>query len=148
MAAIKAAFPPPITATDYPANKGASQIVQKLIPLPSNSSAPGTLIFFGIFPLAIIIALASKFSPLSVLMEKFLFFLSIYRQADLLEWFKKLQNRYHSPIDFKRYELCITNGSMEGLSKVFELVLNSSEPILVDSPCYSGSLDCVRHCYK
>ena len=32
---------------------------------------------------------------------------------------------------------------MEGLGKVFELVLNPSDPILVDSPCYSGSLDFV-----
>jgi kynurenine/2-aminoadipate aminotransferase len=66
-----------------------------------------------------------------------------FRQADLLEWFKKLQNRYHSPIDFKRYDLCITNGSMEGLGKVFELVLNPSDPILVDTPCYSAALDFV-----
>lgn len=33
---------------------------------------------------------------------------------------------------------------MEGLSKVFELLLNPTDPILVDSPCYSGSLDFVR----
>ncbi len=68
-----------------------------------------------------------------------------FSQTDLLEWLKTLQKRYHSPINFNRYELCITNGSMEGLSKVFELVLNSEDPILVDSPCYSGSLDFVCH---
>jgi len=33
---------------------------------------------------------------------------------------------------------------MEGLGKVFELVLNPTDPILVDSPCYSGSLDFLR----
>ena len=70
------------------------------------------------------------------------------RQADLLQWFKKLQDRYHRPIDFKRYDLCVTNGSMEGLSKVFELLLNPEEPILVDSPCYSGSLDFVSVCRR
>ena len=32
---------------------------------------------------------------------------------------------------------------MEGLSKVFELLLNPNDPILVDSPCYTGSLDFV-----
>ncbi|CAF0911209.1 unnamed protein product [Adineta ricciae] len=77
-------------------------------------------------------------------MAKALQYLPTPGQEDLLQWLKKLQNRYHSPIDFKRYELCITNGSMEGLSKVFELILNYAEPILVDSPCYSGSLDCLR----
>jgi kynurenine/2-aminoadipate aminotransferase len=71
------------------------------------------------------------------------YFLHQFRQLNLLEWFKKLQNHYHTPIEFKRYDLCITNGSMEGLSKVFELVLNPTDPILVDSPCYSGSLDFV-----
>jgi DNA-binding transcriptional MocR family regulator len=65
------------------------------------------------------------------------------RHANLLTWLKKLQDRYHTPIDFSRYDLCVTNGSMEGLSKVFELVLNPDDPILVDSPCYSGSLDFV-----
>ncbi len=69
---------------------------------------------------------------------------SIYfRQSNLLDWLRKLQIYYHSPHEFKRYDLCITNGSMEGLSKVFELVLNPTESILVDSPCYSGSLDFV-----
>jgi kynurenine/2-aminoadipate aminotransferase len=71
------------------------------------------------------------------------YFFYKFRQANLLEWLKKLQTHYHSPIEFKRYDLCITNGSMEGLSKVFELVLNPTDPILVDSPCYSGSLDFV-----
>ncbi|CAF0797264.1 unnamed protein product [Adineta steineri] len=77
-------------------------------------------------------------------MSKALQYLPTPGQADLLEWLRKLQVRYHSPIDFKRYELCVTNGSMEGLSKVFELVLNTTESILVDSPCYSGSLDFLR----
>ncbi|CAF1131483.1 unnamed protein product [Rotaria sp. Silwood1] len=77
-------------------------------------------------------------------MSKALQYLPTPGQADLLEWLKKLQNSYHSPNDFKRYDLCITNGSMEGLSKVFELVLNPGDPILVDSPCYSGSLDFLR----
>ncbi|CAF0950032.1 unnamed protein product [Adineta steineri] len=77
-------------------------------------------------------------------MSKALQYLPTPGQADLLEWLRKLQVRYHSPIDFKRYELCVTNGSMEGLSKAFELVLNTTESILVDSPCYSGSLDFLR----
>lgn len=67
------------------------------------------------------------------------------RDAKLLEWLRKLQIRYHSPSNFNRYEMCITNGSMEGLSKVFELLLNPEDPILIDSPCYSGSLDFVSH---
>ncbi|CAF1603154.1 unnamed protein product [Rotaria sp. Silwood1] len=62
-------------------------------------------------------------------------------QADLLGWLKKLQIRYHSPIDFNRYDLCITNGSSEGVAKVFELILNPGDAILIDSPCYPGSLD-------
>ncbi|CAF3450436.1 unnamed protein product [Rotaria socialis] len=77
-------------------------------------------------------------------MSKALQYLPTPGQADLLDWLKKLQNRYHSPRDFKRYDLCITNGSMEGLGKVFELVLNPGDSILVDSPCYSGSLDFLR----
>ncbi|CAF3771015.1 unnamed protein product [Rotaria sp. Silwood1] len=43
--------------------------------------------------------------------------------------------------DFNRYDLCITNGSSEGVAKVFELILNPGDAILIDSPCYPGSLD-------
>ena len=74
-------------------------------------------------------------------------FFDEFSQDNFLAWLKKLQNHYHSPIEFNRYELCVTNGSMEGLSKVFELILNPNEPILVDSPCYSGSLDFVYNQY-
>ena len=72
----------------------------------------------------------------------------LFSNAKLLDWFRKLQLRYHAPVDMKRYELCITNGSMEGLSKVFELLINPNDPILIDSPCYSGSLDFVSEMKK
>jgi len=76
-------------------------------------------------------------------MAKALQYLPTPGQSDLLDWLRKLQTHYHSPKEFERYNLCITNGSMEGLSKVFELLLNPNDPILVDSPCYTGSLDFV-----
>jgi len=64
---------------------------------------------------------------------------------DLLEWLRKLQQHYHRPANFtNRYDLCITTGSMEGLGKVFELLLNPNDPVLVDSPCFSGTLDFLR----
>ncbi|CAF3053567.1 unnamed protein product [Rotaria sp. Silwood2] len=102
-------------------------------------SPPSTISFASGSPNASLF----PFKEATITLMYHFFFFRFNRQPDLLEWFKKLINRYHSPNDFKRYDLCITNGSMEGLGKVFELVLNPGDPILVDSPCYSGSLDFV-----
>ncbi|CAF1261239.1 unnamed protein product [Didymodactylos carnosus] len=77
-------------------------------------------------------------------MAKALQYLPTPGLPDMLTWFRKLQEHYHHPKDFDSYDLCITTGSMEGLAKVFELLLNQGDPILIDSPCYSGSLDFLR----
>ena len=72
------------------------------------------------------------------------------RVSSLVKWVKKIQKKYHDPPLMMRtdladgYDVCVTNGSQDGLSKIFEMVGKRGDYILVDNPCYAGTLSMVR----
>ncbi|CEL98170.1 unnamed protein product [Vitrella brassicaformis CCMP3155] len=57
----------------------------------------------------------------------------------LVEHLKLLQAREHGK-DPGSFDLCVTTGSQDALTKTFEALLNPGDPILIESPTYSGSL--------
>ncbi|XP_007238465.3 kynurenine/alpha-aminoadipate aminotransferase, mitochondrial isoform X1 [Astyanax mexicanus] len=65
---------------------------------------------------------------------------------ELVSWMKELQKRLHEPptINFTpergQLEMCVTTGSQEGLCKVFEMLVNPGDNVLLDAPTYSGTL--------
>ncbi|XP_078533802.1 kynurenine/alpha-aminoadipate aminotransferase, mitochondrial-like isoform X6 [Lissotriton helveticus] len=65
---------------------------------------------------------------------------------DLVSWLKDLQIRVHNPptVNYSpekgQMELCITNGCLEGLSKVFEMLVSPGDNILVSDPVFEGAL--------
>lgn len=65
---------------------------------------------------------------------------------ELVSWLKKFQVKLHNPptINYPpnqgEMDLCVTNGSQEGLCKVFEMLLNPGDNILLNEPTYSGTL--------
>uniref|UniRef100_UPI00398E7823 kynurenine/alpha-aminoadipate aminotransferase, mitochondrial isoform X2 n=1 Tax=Pristiophorus japonicus TaxID=55135 RepID=UPI00398E7823 len=65
---------------------------------------------------------------------------------ELISWMKDLQKSLHNPPTINcspeqgQMELCVTNGSQEGLSKVFEMLLSPGDSILLDTPTYPGTL--------
>lgn len=65
---------------------------------------------------------------------------------ELISWMKDLQKRLHNPPTMSyspeqgQMDLCVTNGSQEGLSKVFEMLISRGDNILLDCPTYSGTL--------
>ncbi|XP_030419902.1 kynurenine/alpha-aminoadipate aminotransferase, mitochondrial isoform X1 [Gopherus evgoodei] len=69
---------------------------------------------------------------------------------ELLSWLKDLQKSLHNPPtanyspDQGQMEICVTTGSQEGLSKVFEMLINPGDNILLDAPTYSGTLAALR----
>ncbi|XP_059501024.1 kynurenine/alpha-aminoadipate aminotransferase, mitochondrial isoform X2 [Stegostoma tigrinum] len=69
---------------------------------------------------------------------------------ELISWMKELQKRAHNPptINYSpergQMALCVTNGSQEGLSKVFEMLLAPGDFILLDTPTYPGTLAALR----
>ncbi|XP_076808458.1 kynurenine/alpha-aminoadipate aminotransferase, mitochondrial-like [Clavelina lepadiformis] len=83
-------------------------------------------------------------------MEKTLQYTTSKGIPGLLEWVRKLHIKYHSPPLMKLnpgdggFDVVITSGSQDGLGKVFEMVANSGDNILLDDPCYAGTLAFLR----
>lgn len=69
---------------------------------------------------------------------------------ELLSWLKDLQKSLHSPPTANyspeqgQMEICVTTGSQEGLSKVFEMLINPGDNILLDAPTYPGTLAALK----
>ncbi|XP_026555479.1 kynurenine/alpha-aminoadipate aminotransferase, mitochondrial isoform X1 [Pseudonaja textilis] len=69
---------------------------------------------------------------------------------ELLSWLKDLQKTVHNPptVDYSpqegQMEMCITTGSQEGLCKVFEMLINPGDNVLLDAPTYPGTLAALR----
>ncbi|XP_061331052.1 kynurenine/alpha-aminoadipate aminotransferase, mitochondrial isoform X2 [Pezoporus flaviventris] len=69
---------------------------------------------------------------------------------ELLSWLKNFQRNLHNPPTANygpeqgQMEVCITTGSQEGLGKVFEMLINPGDNILLDAPTYSGTLAALR----
>uniref|UniRef100_A0A671W1X4 Kynurenine/alpha-aminoadipate aminotransferase, mitochondrial n=1 Tax=Sparus aurata TaxID=8175 RepID=A0A671W1X4_SPAAU len=65
---------------------------------------------------------------------------------ELLTWMKNLQKNLHNPPTASyapekgQMEMCVTTGSQEGLCKVFEMLVNPGDNVLLDAPTYSGTL--------
>ncbi|XP_070710761.1 kynurenine/alpha-aminoadipate aminotransferase, mitochondrial [Pempheris klunzingeri] len=65
---------------------------------------------------------------------------------ELLTWMKNLQKNLHNPPttgytpENGQMDMCVTTGSQEGLCKVFEMLVNPGDNVLLDAPTYSGTL--------
>ncbi|XP_014842220.1 PREDICTED: kynurenine/alpha-aminoadipate aminotransferase, mitochondrial [Poecilia mexicana] len=65
---------------------------------------------------------------------------------ELLTWMKNLQKDLHNPptIGYSQekgqMDMCVTTGSQEGLCKIFEMLVNPGDNVLLDAPTYSGTL--------
>lgn len=71
-------------------------------------------------------------------MKKALQYSSSNGIPELLTWMKKLQKDLHNPPTHT--DMCVTTGSQEGLCKVFEMLVNPGDNVLLDSPTYPGTL--------
>ncbi|KAM9579479.1 kynurenine/alpha-aminoadipate aminotransferase, mitochondrial isoform 2-T2 [Guaruba guarouba] len=69
---------------------------------------------------------------------------------ELVSWLKNFQRNLHNPPTASyspeqgQMEVCVTTGSQEGLGKVFEMLINPGDNILLDAPTYSGTLAALR----
>ncbi|XP_048365760.1 kynurenine/alpha-aminoadipate aminotransferase, mitochondrial isoform X2 [Sphaerodactylus townsendi] len=69
---------------------------------------------------------------------------------ELLLWLKDLQKSLHNPPTADRrpeegqMEICVTTGSQQGLCKVFEMLVNPGDTVLLDAPSYPGTLAALR----
>nr|KAF6478873.1 aminoadipate aminotransferase [Molossus molossus] len=69
---------------------------------------------------------------------------------ELLSWLKQLQVKLHNPPTLHyppsqgQMDICVTTGSQEGLCKVFEMLINRGDNILLNEPVYSGTLEALH----
>ncbi|KXS11935.1 PLP-dependent transferase [Gonapodya prolifera JEL478] len=63
----------------------------------------------------------------------------------LVSWLRDLQiHLHHPPLPASEWDICVTTGSQDGLAKAFEMLLEPGQPILVETPAYSGILAILR----
>ncbi|CAL8383854.1 unnamed protein product [Arctogadus glacialis] len=88
----------------------------------------------------------STFSFDESLMKRALQYSASSGIPELVAWMKKLQRDLHNPPSASyspergQMDLCVTTGSQEGLCKVFEMLVNPGDNVLLDAPTYSGTL--------
>ncbi|XP_076758302.1 kynurenine/alpha-aminoadipate aminotransferase, mitochondrial [Xylocopa sonorina] len=58
----------------------------------------------------------------------------------LLEKMRQLQEHWHRPVQ-KHWDVLFTSGSMEACSKVFDMVIDIGDPVMVQVPAYEGILN-------
>lgn len=69
---------------------------------------------------------------------------------ELLSWLKELQVKLHNPPTIHyptsqgQMDICITSGSQDGLCKVFEMIINPGDNVLLNEPIYSGTLQALK----
>ncbi|XP_043746844.1 kynurenine/alpha-aminoadipate aminotransferase, mitochondrial-like isoform X2 [Cervus elaphus] len=84
------------------------------------------------------------------LMKKALQYSQSAGLPELLSWLKQLQVKLHNPPTIHyapsqgQMDICVTCGSLEGLSKVFEMIDNPGDNILVNESVYSGTIHALQ----
>ncbi|XP_066576918.1 kynurenine/alpha-aminoadipate aminotransferase, mitochondrial isoform X2 [Amia ocellicauda] len=69
---------------------------------------------------------------------------------ELISWMKELQMSLHNPPTASKspecggMELCVTTGSQQGLCKLFEMLINPGDNVLLDAPTYSGTISAIK----
>lgn len=80
------------------------------------------------------------------MLKRALQYSSSYGIPELLSWLKQLQIKLHNPPTVcyppsqEQMDICITSGCQDGLCKVFEMLINPGDTILVNEPMFPGTL--------
>uniref|UniRef100_H0XUV2 Kynurenine/alpha-aminoadipate aminotransferase, mitochondrial n=1 Tax=Otolemur garnettii TaxID=30611 RepID=H0XUV2_OTOGA len=84
------------------------------------------------------------------MMEKALQYSQSAGIPELLSWLKQFQVRLHNPPTVHyppsqgQMDICVTSGSQDGLCKVFEMILNPGDNVLLNEPIYGGTLQALK----
>ncbi|XP_047616571.1 kynurenine/alpha-aminoadipate aminotransferase, mitochondrial-like isoform X2 [Phacochoerus africanus] len=87
------------------------------------------------------------------LMKKALQYSQSAGLPELLIWLKQLQIKLHDPPTLHyppsqgQMDICVTCGSQDGLCKVFEMIINPGDNILLNEPVYPGTIHALARKY-
>jgi len=61
-----------------------------------------------------------------------------------LDQISELQKMLHNPPLWEDTDIVITTGSQDGLCKAIEMMMTPNSHVIVQEPCYAGTLSIVR----
>lgn len=61
----------------------------------------------------------------------------------MIEKWKEFQKKWHSP-KFENWDVHFTSGSQDGCSKIFDLFINSGDPVMVQIPTYTATIGAIN----
>uniref|UniRef100_T1JA88 Kynurenine/alpha-aminoadipate aminotransferase, mitochondrial n=1 Tax=Strigamia maritima TaxID=126957 RepID=T1JA88_STRMM len=59
---------------------------------------------------------------------------------NLIKSLKEFQKKYHNPPNFEQFDVLVTTGGQDGLCKIFEMMLNPGDYVIIQEPAYPGTL--------
>lgn len=57
----------------------------------------------------------------------------------LVKTLKEFTENIHNPPNWQNYEVLMTNGSQDGISKSLEMIVEEGDTVLVQNPLYTGT---------
>jgi kynurenine/2-aminoadipate aminotransferase len=117
--------------------------LQPLLSIPGMISLGGgnpTPKFFPISSMSFTLKSGENISLHADQIEKMQQYSPSYGLPDFVKKLKSIQTKEHRLSNRSDWEICVTNGSQDGLYKSFDLLLDQDDYLLVESPTYSGAL--------
>ncbi|KAK7085528.1 hypothetical protein SK128_020347 [Halocaridina rubra] len=63
----------------------------------------------------------------------------------LVKHLQRLIQHLHNPPKWSDREVMVTNGSLEGLGRVFEIILDNGDFVIIPEHCYQGVFVATKH---
>lgn len=117
--------------------------LQPLVSLPGMISLGGGMPNTSLFPFQKI-GLTTKDGKFMELfgesLDKALQYSPSYGLPELVSWIKQLQKEEHKmEVDYD-WDVCVTTGSQDAMSKAFDMLCNDGDYIITENPTYSGAI--------
>eukprot|EP01116_Phalansterium_solitarium_P024760 TRINITY_DN915_c2_g1_i2.p1 TRINITY_DN915_c2_g1~~TRINITY_DN915_c2_g1_i2.p1 ORF type:complete len:429 (+),score=144.14 TRINITY_DN915_c2_g1_i2:457-1743(+) len=119
--------------------------LQPLLAIPGMISLGGGMPTASLFPidrLSISLKTGANVELTGPLLDKALQYSPSYGLPELIDLLKRRMEQEHHLTDngVTGWDICVTTGSQDALSKAFDVLINEGDYVLVEEPCYSGSL--------
>ncbi|XP_071452642.1 kynurenine/alpha-aminoadipate aminotransferase, mitochondrial-like [Hetaerina americana] len=114
---------------------------------------PGTVFFAGGFPnprtfpfaeTKITLKDGTTFTLSGKSLESALQYQPTQGYPPLVKQLREMTLKTHNPPNWENYEILVTTGSQDGLSKAFDMSLEEGEPVIVQHPIYTGALAAIK----
>eukprot|EP01114_Cavostelium_apophysatum_P017834 TRINITY_DN5385_c0_g1_i1.p1 TRINITY_DN5385_c0_g1~~TRINITY_DN5385_c0_g1_i1.p1 ORF type:complete len:426 (-),score=84.91 TRINITY_DN5385_c0_g1_i1:15-1292(-) len=119
--------------------------LQPLLKIPGMISLGGGMPNSALFPfdkISVTLKEGSKGDIDDAMLAKGLQYSPSYGLPELVDWLKKQQTEEHklSEGGVPEWDICVTTGSQDAMSKAFDMLCNEGDYIITENPTYSGAI--------